>query len=70
MTESTWYILYNGESEDGMGEPDFYKRTKDKKVAKKHWEECQKNPYSTGKVVAYTDKKEITIFWEYEWEKL
>ena len=70
MTEPTWYILYDGESVDGTGSPDFYKRTTDKEVAKKHWEECQKNPYSTGKVVAYTDEKEHRIVWEYEWEGL
>ena len=46
MTEPTWYILYDGQSADGMGHPKFYTRTTDKEVAKKHWKKCKDNPYS------------------------
>jgi hypothetical protein len=70
MTEPTWYILYDGESVDGSGPPDYYTRTTDKEVAKEHWKKCKSNPYSTGKVVAYTDTKQIRIWWEQHWEGL
>lgn len=70
MTEPTWYVLYDGQSVDGMGHPKFYTRTTDKKVAKKHWKKCKDNPYSTGKVVAYTNTKEIRIIFDYDWEGL
>jgi hypothetical protein len=70
MTEPTWYILYDGQSVDGMGHPKYYTRTTDKEVAKKHWKKCKDNPYSTGKVVAYTDTKEIRIIFDYDWEGL
>jgi hypothetical protein len=70
MTEPIWYILYDGESVDGMGHPKFYKRTIDKQEAKEHWKKCKSNPYSTGKVVAYTDTKQIRIITEYDWEGL
>ena len=70
MTEPTWYILYDGNSVDGTGSPDFYKRTTDKQEAKEHWKKCKSNPYSTGRVVAYTDTKQIRIIAEYDWEGL
>ncbi len=70
MTEPTWYILYDGLSVDGRGDPDFYKRTTDKQEAIEHWKKCKDNPYSTGKVVAYTDTKQIRIIFDYHWEGL
>jgi len=70
MTEPTWYVLYDGQSVDGMGHPKYYTRTTNKVVAKKHWKKCKDNPYSTGKVVAYTDTKEIRIIFDYDWEGL
>jgi hypothetical protein len=70
MTEPTWYILYDGSSVDGRGNSDFYKRTTDKQEAIEHWEKCRNDPYFTGKVVAYTDTKEISVYFDYDWEGL
>jgi hypothetical protein len=70
MTEPTWYILYDGQSVDGRGNPEFYKRTTDKQEAMEHWKKCKEDPYSIGKVVAYTDEQQITFFWEHIWSVL
>jgi hypothetical protein len=70
MTEPTWYILYDGESVDGRGNPKFVKRTTDKQEAIEHLEYCKKNPYSCGKVVAFTDTKEIVVYFDYDWRTL
>ena len=51
----TWYLLFDGQSEDGGGHPDYIGRTTDVKKAEKHYKKCRKNPYSTGKVIAVTD---------------
>lgn len=53
----TWYLLYGGESADGMGSGRYVGRTTDPKEAKKHYLECVKNPYSTGSVMIVTDTK-------------
>lgn len=67
MINETWYLLYGGESEDGMGNGKYYARTTDKNVAKQHWDKVKRNPYSVGKVVAVTDTKEKRIIYDYEW---
>ena len=51
MTEPTLFLLYSGTSEDGRGSANYAGRTTDKAKAKKHYEKCIKNPYSTGYVV-------------------
>lgn len=55
MNHEVWYILFGGTSEDGRGRGTYIGRTTDKTVAKKHYEHCRKDPYSTGRVVIYTD---------------
>lgn len=57
-----WYLLYDGESVDGMGKPDYLTRTTDKKVALEHYKKCKENPYSIGKVVVITDDKQYMVF--------
>lgn len=54
------YLLYSGQSVDGMGAPEYTGRTDDISVAYKHWLECEK-PYSTGKVVRITDTTQTTM---------
>jgi len=68
-TNQTWYLLYAGVSEDGMGEPGYVGRTTDIKEAKKHYEEVTSDLYSTGKVIAVTDKTEVRIFSDRDWGK-
>lgn len=51
----TWYLLYGGESEDGMGPGRYIGRTTDCDVAKSHSQSIKKNPYSTGYVLVVTD---------------
>ena len=55
----TWYVLYDGSSNDGRGEPSFMKRTTSKSEAYKHYLGCQKNPYSNGKARIITDEFEL-----------
>lgn len=51
----TWFLLFDGVSPDGMGQPDYVGRTTDKKKARDHYEECKDDPYCTGKVMIVTD---------------
>ena len=67
MTE-IWYLLYAGTTADGMGDGNYCGRTTDKETAKKHWDECKRNPYSVGKVIAVTDTKHRRIVFDYEWD--
>lgn len=57
-----WYLLYGGESVDGCGRAEYVARTLDKKVALKHFDKINKNPYSTGKVVVVTDSTLYHVF--------
>ena len=57
----TVYVLYGGSSCDGRGTPYYIGRTKDKKVAKAHFNKCKKNPYSFGGVRMMTDKTFHTV---------
>ena len=50
-----WYLLFEGSSSDGRGEPKYTGRTSHKEIAKKHFEESEKSPYSTGKVMIAND---------------
>jgi len=70
IPEPIWFILYDGNSDDGRGFPTFYKRTTDIEVAKEHWKKCKSDPYSNGAVVAITDSKEIGLYFNEDWEKL
>lgn len=53
----TWYLLYGGQSVDGMGEGQYIGRTTDANKAMAHYIKCDKNPYSTGKVMIVNDTK-------------
>ena len=57
----TLYVLYGSSSCDGRGNPYYIGRTKDKKVAKAHFNKCKKNPYSIGEVRIMTDKTFHTV---------
>ena len=71
MIDETWFLLYDGTSEDGTwGHPHYCGRTRDKEVAKYHYDKCKDNPYSNGKVVAITNSKEIHINWETDWSRI
>lgn len=54
---STWYLLFDGSSPDGIGDPDYIGRTTHKEIAFKHFKEAADNPYSTGKVMIANDFK-------------
>ena len=53
----TIYLLFSGDSPDGMGSPKYKGRTLDKEKARKHFLKCEKDPYSTGNVEKLTSKK-------------
>jgi len=63
------FLLYSGSSEDGRGTPRYSGRTEDARAAHKHWLECERNPYSIGKVVRVTDSTE-TFMMAADWSKL
>ena len=48
------YLLYDGSSSDGRGDPDYRGWTTDKTVAEKHKKKCQSSPYYTGRVEVIT----------------
>ena len=50
-----WFLLFDGSSEDGRGEPKYCGRTSHKEVAKKHFQKVDSSPYSTGKVMIAND---------------
>lgn len=52
---SLWYLLFDGSSEDGRGEPKYIGRTTSKEIAKKHFMKVNRSPYSTGKVMIADD---------------
>lgn len=56
------YLLYDGTSEDGRGNGKFYKSTKDKKEALKHYKAVKKDPYSIGSVWVLTSSSLDRIF--------
>ena len=52
---SLWYLLFDGSSPDGRGEPDYVGRTTHKELALKHYKKVNESPYSTGKVMIAND---------------
>lgn len=66
----TWYLLFDGQSEDGRGSPSYIGRTTDKWKAKAHFDHCNMNPYSTGKVVIVTDEKYEMVWFRTNWDKI
>ena len=54
---SAWYLLFEGSSPDGRGEPDYVGRTSHKELALKHFKKVIDSPYSTGKVMIANDFK-------------
>lgn len=61
MTHPVWFLLYGGSSADGSGPGKYIGRTTESDVAFKHAKECARDPYSTGYVIAVTDKSEIRV---------
>ncbi len=61
MTHPVWYLLYGGSSEDGRGPGKYIGRTTESDVAFKHARECASDPYSTGYVIALTDRCDIRM---------
>jgi len=45
-------------------------RTTDKTVAEKHYKQCRKNPYSTGKVQIVTDTSSEVAYAQTRWESI
>lgn len=50
--EGTWFALYGGTSADGRGYGVYIGRTTDRRVAFQHARACDRDPYSTGYVLA------------------
>lgn len=62
MIEELWYLLFDGESVDGYGIPNYIRRTLSKKEALKFFDKCKNNPYCIGNVIIVTDDKFKTVF--------
>ena len=60
--QPAWFILYDGQSPDGRGQPQFCGRTTSVRIAKAHFIKCNSNPYCTGKVQVVTDREEGYIW--------
>ena len=69
MSNDTLYLLFDGSSPDGRGRADYIGRTTDAKVARKHFDKCKNDFYSTGKVIAVTDTEHKLMFIDSDWEK-
>jgi len=53
---SRWFLLFDGTSCDGRGEPKFVGRTSHEKEALQHFKKVEKSrPYGIGKVMIVTD---------------
>lgn len=52
---SVVYLMFDGSSEDGRGQPNYVGKTNSKTTAKKHHNKCKNNPYSTGRVMVASD---------------
>lgn len=63
------YMLYEGESEDGMGQGTFYRATEDVAVAREFYLGICDNPYSIGHVSVLTENSLTRIgkIYENEW---
>ena len=53
-----WYVIYDGQSEDGRGHPSYRSRTYSRRIAEGHAKRMKKNPYCNGYVIWLHDKKE------------
>lgn len=51
LKSGPWFLLFGGESVDGMGPGQFIGRTTDRRAALEHHLNCRLNPYSVGYVV-------------------
>ncbi len=54
MTEN-WYLLFEGFSCDGRGEPSYVSRTSDYEEAKKFLQKNSDSPYHFDRVIVVTD---------------
>ena len=52
-----WYLLFDGNSPDGLGQPVFVGQTLDLRVAQKHHAKCLSDPYCTGNVMIINDSR-------------
>ena len=68
--DKTWYLLYDGNSADGRGTGSYMGRTLNQQEARKHYDKCMSNPYSTGKVVIVTDTTERLAGQDTDWDSL
>lgn len=66
----TWFLLFDGSSPDGRGQPAFVGRTTNKAKARKHYEACRKDPYSTGNVRIATNHNYSIASAETNWDAL
>lgn len=59
---TSWFLLYGGSSEDGMGPPVYKGRTIHPDAALTFYRKnIKNNPYSTGNVTLITDKEERQV---------
>jgi hypothetical protein len=68
VSNEVWYLLFGGTSDDGAGDGKYIGRTTDYEEAREHYEECERNPYSVGKVIIVTDTRHCRAFsqdWKY-----
>lgn len=56
------YLLYDGSSPDGRGEPSFKRATKSVSEAIKHFMKVTTDPYSQGKVQILREHTLDTVF--------
>jgi len=54
---NNWYLMYDGSSSDGLGEPEYVGRTTDKEIAREFYLRNKDSPYWTGHVDIVSDKK-------------
>lgn len=58
LTE-TWYLLFDGDSVDGLGPSEYAGRTCNVVDAARHYIKISENPYSTGYVKVITDDQVV-----------
>ena len=66
----TWFLLFAGSSPDGCGRPAFVGRTTIIAIAWKHYDNCRKDPYSTGYVQIITADKYTVADANTDWDAL
>lgn len=65
----TWYILLRGESVDGRGFPEYFRRTTDKSIAREYYKDCYNNQHSMGQVWIFTDSERVLADYFTDWDK-